>query len=86
MNPNKCPYCGAKAVEVTVSEDVTRYFLCTGPEAHRFTWEHDDIDAEQEAPLIILAKEIERYQSQAKAVAAGKFTTRKEAKEQLWHC
>ncbi len=56
MKRDACPYCHSKAVEVTTSEDTIRYFLCTGPEQHRFTWEHDDIEAEaQNAPLIILA-------------------------------
>jgi len=56
VKPNECPYCHAQAVEVTVFEDAVRMFLCTGSEAHRFTWEHDEIEADPEtAPLIILA-------------------------------
>jgi len=53
---NKCPYCRAEAVEVTTSEDAVRYFLCIGEEQHRFTWEHDEIEAgSAQNPLIILA-------------------------------
>ena len=55
MTENACPYCHAEAVEVTCAEDTVRYFLCTGPEQHRFTWEHDEIEAEP--PLIVLAKD-----------------------------
>ena len=57
MNQYVCPYCKAKAVDVTTSEDAVKYLLCTGPEQHRFTWEHDEIDADSEPPLIIPAKD-----------------------------
>jgi len=55
VTENACPYCRAEAVEVTCAEDTVRYFLCLGPEQHRFTWEHDEIEAEP--PLIVLAKD-----------------------------
>lgn len=57
MSDKACPYCGADAVEVTLSEDSVRYFLCVGPEQHRFTWEHEEIDADALSPRIILAKQ-----------------------------
>lgn len=36
MSDIHCPWCFAKAVEVTVSEDRAARYLCTGHEGHRW--------------------------------------------------
>jgi hypothetical protein len=55
---NPCPWCGAKAVDVTTSADQRgadrrpRY-ICTGAECHE--WREGDGPEPEQEPLIVLA-------------------------------
>lgn len=59
---NECPWCGAKAVEVAMHDDMNfdqrAKFMCCGPETHR--WRDGDGPAPAEPPsepLIILVRD-----------------------------
>lgn len=36
MSEHLCPWCGARALDITLSEDRAPKYLCIGPEAHRW--------------------------------------------------
>ncbi len=49
-----CPYCGAKAVEMTTHGETIRRFMCTSPERHRFTEEFERFSVEKQAERLII--------------------------------
>jgi len=50
----KCPYCGARAVDITCNDEVVNRYLCTGLDQHEFTDEFRAADGELADPLIVL--------------------------------
>jgi hypothetical protein len=55
---NNCPWCGAKAIDITTSADVRGFdqrkrFMCAGATCHE--WRDGDTPEPQTEPLIILA-------------------------------
>lgn len=52
-----CPWCGAKAVDVTTTQDLQfdqrRVFICTGDTCHE--WRDGDAPEPDQEPLVVLA-------------------------------